>query len=96
MGITRRNEAGAAGLLQWVALPMGEHRWTGGPIVCKQTDSGWMVELTKHSELGRRSLPLAGPFAGLGEAKEAASQLVFSAKRRKLHRAGGSIAPAAA
>lgn len=90
MGTIRRNEAGAAGLLQWVRMPMGEYRWTGGPVVCAETDSGgWMVELSKHSELGRRTLPLAGPFDGLGEAKVAASRLVFSAKRQKLRRVGG-------
>jgi hypothetical protein len=79
-------ESGYPGQLQWVKLPTGEHRWSGGPIICRQRRAGWIVELSVHGELGRRSAQLAGPFEGLGEAKRAASALLLKARVRKLRR----------
>jgi hypothetical protein len=80
--------------LQWVATPIGEHRWTGGPLFCRQRGAGWVVELSRHGERGRLCVPLAGPFEALGDAKEAAADLVYAVKARRHRRtvAEGQVA----
>mgnify|MGYP000987492369 CR=1 FL=1 len=95
MGTNGLNGRDYPGRLQWVATPLGEHRWTGGPLICTQTEGGWMLELAVHNERGRLSRPLAGPFEALGEAKEEAARLMLVATRRKMERVGGPLRAAA-
>lgn len=95
MGRIGKREPVYPGQLQWVKLPTGDHRWTGGPIICRQWRAGWIVELSKHGERGRISTPLAGPFESLGEAKRAASALLLKAQVRKFRRVSAQYPVAA-
>ena len=83
------------GRLQWVQMPTGEHRWTGGPIICRQRRVGWIVELSKDGGWGRLSVPLAGSFESLDEAKEAAADLLLQARTRRMLRVSAATPVAA-